>query len=184
MEIHLSFPFPRRRISCNISQRAKHSRVADIATAQRSQGCAQENSSHIAVGVRPCKILHSLSNNWTLCYQCPLTGPYMRTKMVLGPPKRYGIQMVKKWYGQFQRGLPKDGRYCLEMVVVGDHFFTISRPYLQSLGRPLWNCPYILFNCLMFLFLFLLVGGGPKTVFIHVFGNIPNIWPCRGTWLT
>ena len=53
-----------------------------------------------------------------LCYQCPLTAQHIENgiKMVLGPPKRYGIKMVKKWYGQFQRGLPKDGRYGLEMV--------------------------------------------------------------------
>ena len=90
----------------------------------------------------------------------PLQPPYIGNgiKMVLGPPKRYGIKMVKKWYGQFQRGLPKDGRYGLEMVKkwseitflqFPDHVYhlwgdssgiahTISPPFLY---HALWGVP-------------------------------------------
>ena len=79
-------------------------------------------------------------------------------KVVSGPPKRYGMKMVKKWYGQFQRGLPKDGGRGLEIVkkwselfyhlktistIFGDTplelpipFFTICIPYLLGVPKP------------------------------------------------
>ena len=55
---------------------------------------------------------HQQGNNRTYVTLVPLQAIYWDyykncIKVVLGPPKRYAIKVVKKWYGHSQMGLPK-----------------------------------------------------------------------------
>ena len=114
-----------------------------------------------------------------LCYQCPLTAQHIENgkKMVLGPPNRYGIKMVKKWYGQSQSGPPKDGRYGLEILKKWSETTLLLFPDHIC---HLWGDPSGSAHTIFSPFSYHTFLGGPKTIF----GPFPLCGGCKGTLVT